>query len=99
MFCDENLPSEWPLLTIWPERSPITKTANPTAEWIARQITEAFPCRERHIADDFRLAVLGRNAIDTDVDDNGARLDPVSAYHLRLADSREDDIPASAHGR
>jgi hypothetical protein len=26
----------------------INVTANPTAEWIARQITEAFPWNERH---------------------------------------------------
>ena len=53
---------------------------------------------ERHIADDLRLAVPGRNAVYADVDDSGARLDPIAAYHLRLANCCEDDVPTAAHG-
>ena len=44
------------------------------------------------VANETALAVIGRNAVDADVDDRRARLDPVAANHLGPADGGDDDI-------
>ena len=49
-----------------------------------------------HIADQSRLAVGARQAVDADIDHGGARLDPVAAHHFRLADGGVDQVGAGA---
>ena len=50
---------------------------------------------EVDVADDAGLALAlvgGRHAVDADIDDGGAGLDPVALDHLRAADGGDDDI-------
>ena len=54
---------------------------------------------EGDVADDPRLAVRRRHAVDADVDHGRARLDPVAAHHLRPADRRKQQVGAPADRR
>ena len=50
---------------------------------------------EGDVADEAALAVVGRHAVDADVDDRRAGLDPVAADHLGPADGGDDDVGAA----
>src|SRR5262245_6808836 len=70
----------------------------PPGTGVIAPATASSHLRDCHITASLRLAVPGRNAVYADVDDSGARLDPIAAYHLRLANRREDYVPTAAHG-
>ena len=55
--------------------------------------------RERDIANKFRFPVGSRDAVYTDVDDDGARLDPVTTHHLRLPDGCDQYVGAAQDRR
>ena len=54
---------------------------------------------EGDVAHQLRLAVGRRDAVDADVDHRRARLDPVAAHELGLADRHHQDVGGAAEGR
>src|SRR5262249_58610931 len=54
---------------------------------------------EGHVADEAAPAIGGRHALDANVDDGGAGLDPVPAYHLGPTDRRHHEVGAANNAR
>ena len=52
-----------------------------------------------HVTDNARLAVGARGAVDPNIDDGRAGLHPIAPHHLGPADSREQEIGATADRR